>query len=384
MKMLLLALSLLASAAAAQSYTITPIANDFYNRSAMINAFGSGAQPLHFGEFKNPATGQPDTDEGVASAALLFNFTFFGATYSQVQVSTNGLVSFSAMTSAHPNHASSLPDAGAPNNFIAALWKDLGTNPLTANSQSVLYMTDIGTGLGQWVFHLLWQNWPDQGTSGQANENHVVISLYQQSGDIEIHYGSPAPWGVSAAYGFACGIENATGTEGIACPDGWLGVGSQGRAFRFSPASVTAPTPLSITTGATLPVGTEGTAYSLQLTATGGIGPYTWADAAQTTVGLTLPAGWSLGTDGVLTAPASAVVAGTFHFDIAVSDQTATGYDTRQFTVTIDPAGGGTGQGGIPGGLRGGAGGGGCSAGTGSVAVLWLVTLFGARRRKSA
>lgn len=383
MKMLLLTMALLAPAAATQSYSTTPIINDFQNRAAMINALGSGAQALHLGEFKNPASGQPNTDEGVATAALLFSFTFFGATYSQVQVSTNGLVSFSAMTSAHPNHATSLPDTGAPNNFIAALWKDMGTNPLTSNAQSVLYMTDIGTGLGQWVFHLLWQNWPNQGTTGQADENHVVLSLYQQTGDIEIHYGSPVPWGVSAAYGFACGIENSTGTEGIACPDGWLGVGSQGRAFRFSPVT---GTPLSISTGATLPAGTQGTAYSLQLAASGGVAPYTWLDASQTMTGLALPAGWSLGSDGLLVAPAADVAAGSFTFDITVQDQTVGGSDTRQFTVTISAAGGGGagGTGGQFGGLGGGSGsgGGGCAAGAGSLGALWLLGLVATRRRR--
>lgn len=377
---LMLAMLLLAPALAGQSYTVAPIANDFEPRANMINAFGSGAQALHFGGFANPSTGQPDNDEGVGTAGLLFQFPFYGANYNQVYVSTNGLVSFSPMTSAYATPASAVPDAAGPNNFIAALWKNLGAQPLTANSQSVLYMTDIGTGLGQWVFHLLYQNWPDQGTTASANENHVVISLYQQTGDIEIHFGNPVPWGVSATYGFACGIENATGTQGLACTDGWTGVSSQGRAFRFSPVTLT---PLTITTPAALASAPAGADYSMQFAASGGMGPYHWADATQTTTGLPLPAGWQLSTDGLLNAPASAMVAGTYTFDLFVSDQTTVGFDTRQFTITVTAAAGGGGGPGTFGLTGSGGGSGGCVAGGGGLGVICLAALVLWRRRRS-
>ena len=85
------------------------------------------------------------------------------------------------------------------------------------------------------------------------------------------------------------------------------------------------PPALAITTGPILPAGTVGTAYSQNLSASGGTPPYRWS-------GLAL-AGLTLGSDGLIAGTPS--TAGTFTFAAQVSDA-ASLQTTGQFTITID------------------------------------------------
>jgi hypothetical protein len=90
--------------------------------------------------------------------------------------------------------------------------------------------------------------------------------------------------------------------------------------------------PLSITTGATLPGGTIGVAYSQTLGATGGSGAYTWS-----LTGGTLPAGLALGAAGAITGTPNTPASYSFTAQVASTDgQTA----SRTFSLLIPaPAG---------------------------------------------
>ena len=74
--------------------------------------------------------------------------------------------------------------------------------------------------------------------------------------------------------------------------------------------TLTIEDPLHITTAA-LPNGVVGVAYSVQLQATGGIGPYTWSATG-------LPAGLTLTSDGLLSGTPSA--SGSGSVVLAVTD----------------------------------------------------------------
>ncbi|HXE91320.1 MAG TPA: Ig domain-containing protein [Terriglobales bacterium] len=96
------------------------------------------------------------------------------------------------------------------------------------------------------------------------------------------------------------------------------------------PTSPPQPTPISITT-TSLPNGTEGAAYSQTLTVSGGQGTRTWSVSSGV-----LPAGLSLNVS-------TGVISGTptnpnddQTFTVRVMD--ATGSDTQQLTINIDPA----------------------------------------------
>ena len=63
-------------------------------------------------------------DDGYAGPLNIgFNFGFYEQTFSQLYVSTNGLVTFGAWSTAYQNKP--IPWAPTPNNLIAGLWSDL-------------------------------------------------------------------------------------------------------------------------------------------------------------------------------------------------------------------------------------------------------------------
>jgi hypothetical protein len=143
-----------------------------------------------------------------------------------------------------------------------------------------------------------------------------------------------------------------------------------GAVFSFQVAGIatTAAQPLAILSPTTLPDGIDGAAYLYTFTATGGMPPYSW-------FGTSLPAGWTISTDGILSAAAQDVIAGAYTFEVTVSDTTATGLINQTVHVNIQPAGGGgTGQTPqAPTGTSESAGG--CSAAGGALAP-WLVALL--------
>jgi hypothetical protein len=86
-------------------------------------------------------------------------------------------------------------------------------------------------------------------------------------------------------------------------------------------------------TSTTADPGTVGTAYNFQLTASGGVPPYTWAVAS----GSTLPAGLALSSAGVVSGTPTA--SGTFSPSIAVTDETTSNTVSEPVSFTINPSG---------------------------------------------
>jgi hypothetical protein len=86
-------------------------------------------------------------------------------------------------------------------------------------------------------------------------------------------------------------------------------------------------------TSTTADPGTVGTAYNFQLTASGGVPPYTWAVAS----GSTLPAGLALSSAGVVSGTPTA--SGTFNPSIAVTDETTSNTVSEPVSFTTNPSG---------------------------------------------
>lgn len=73
-------------------------------------------------------TGTPITfpsadDANVQGILLGFDFPFYGGTFNSVNVCSNGWLSFTSTLTSYSNQA--LPNSGAPENLLAALWDDL-------------------------------------------------------------------------------------------------------------------------------------------------------------------------------------------------------------------------------------------------------------------
>ena len=101
-------------------------------------------------------------------------------------------------------------------------------------------------------------------------------------------------------------------------------------------ATITVPALLSIPTAEQSLSAAVGTAYSQQLTVSGGNGTDTWTP---TPVSGSLPAGWTLTSGGLLSGPAPTHgQAGTYTFTLAVKDSGTYSATTPQLTVTINPA----------------------------------------------
>jgi len=64
-----------------------------------------------------------------------FSFTFYGNTYTQFYVSSNGLITFGTGSVAATE--APIPSAATPNNFIAGFWDDLAVDALG----DILYQT---------------------------------------------------------------------------------------------------------------------------------------------------------------------------------------------------------------------------------------------------
>jgi len=101
--------------------------------------------------------------------------------------------------------------------------------------------------------------------------------------------------------------------------------------------TLTIPATLKITTTDAQLTTAAGTAFSVQLNATGGITPYSWTLPTTTT----LPSGWTLSSTGLLTGPSAASNwSGAFDFTVDLADSgTATPLTaSAPLAVTVTPA----------------------------------------------
>ena len=141
-----------------------------------------------------------DTQSAILSTANgFFNFDFFGTTYNQLRIGSNGLVGIGTGTVTNPANTS-VPTAAAPNNIIAAIWDDMtGTGTIKywtiGSAPSRVFVVDFS------LFR-----------SGGLYASIAQVKLYESTNIIEIHTQTAlfATNGNSASQG----IENSGGTVG--------------------------------------------------------------------------------------------------------------------------------------------------------------------------
>lgn len=160
-----------------------------------------------------------------------FNFTYFGNSYSQFYVSTNGLVSFGSGTT-DPSE-DPIPTAGDPNNYIAPFWDDLVIDP----SGNILYTT-----VGASPNRKLIVQFRNMGFYyGPIYVGTFSVILYETSNKIQLQYrvlilpSSPLVHGENATIG----IENADGTAGVQYAYHNATAINTGQAISFTPSGST-------------------------------------------------------------------------------------------------------------------------------------------------
>jgi len=129
-------------------------------------------------------------------------FEFYGQTYNDVVIGTNGWISFQSQTSSHLSNES-IPDASTPNAVIAVEWDDLDGG--TTGTCYKYYDEDNNRFIISW---LDWYYYPDGSTPMHdfqvifnGNDNSIIM----QYGDIDGDYQSDV----------TVGIENEDGTVGL-------------------------------------------------------------------------------------------------------------------------------------------------------------------------
>jgi len=136
-------------------------------------------------------------DEGYAGPfSLGFPFKFYGNIKNDVYVSTNGVVTFGAISSNIYSNGS-IPSTSTPNDLIAPFWDDLDGR----NQGEVYYQQDGDK------FIIQYDNWP--GFSSSAGKTFQVV--LHSSGKIVIYYENMT----GTLSSCTVGIENATGTDGL-------------------------------------------------------------------------------------------------------------------------------------------------------------------------
>lgn len=132
-----------------------------------------------------------------------FDFQFYGNTYSQFYVSTNGLVSFGSGSSTFSNYQ--IPYSSTPNNFVAPYWDDLCVD-YVYNSGTVFYETTGVSPNRQLVveFHEI-----SRLSSYSLMTFEVILN---ETGEIWLQY--LAMSGMTGDYA-SVGIENSDGSVGV-------------------------------------------------------------------------------------------------------------------------------------------------------------------------
>ncbi|HID63957.1 MAG TPA: peptidase S8 [Anaerolineae bacterium] len=134
-------------------------------------------------------------DDDAQRIALPFDFRFYGTTYNELWVSSNGLVSFANGYTTWANGC--LPSTSTPNNAIYAFWDDL--RPADGGGGGTIYAKQVDSE----TFVVEWHEVSHYGSSG--HETFEII--LKQDDTISLQYQA-----LSSISSATVGVENAGGT----------------------------------------------------------------------------------------------------------------------------------------------------------------------------
>ncbi len=132
-----------------------------------------------------------------------FDFSFFGTTFTDVGVSSNGYLNFGGGPLGDFTN-DPIPAAGTPNNIICPAWDDYNT----ATAGDIFVLTEGDAPNRRFI--VLWSNVSEFAAN---NSNTFQAILYEGSNVIEFRYGDQRP---IVAGDVTIGVENADGLSGFA------------------------------------------------------------------------------------------------------------------------------------------------------------------------
>jgi hypothetical protein len=128
-----------------------------------------------------------------------FDFSYFDSSYSELYISSNGLISFGAGTEAFAN--ANMPDTTSPNNIIAAWWDDLDPGA----GGSIKYYSSTES-----MFIVSYENVPIKDHGGSLT---FQVVLYNH-GLVHLNYDAMNP-GTGSLTTASIGTENVDGSDGL-------------------------------------------------------------------------------------------------------------------------------------------------------------------------
>jgi hypothetical protein len=145
-----------------------------------------------------------NSDDATETITIGFDFAFYGTSYSQVNVDSNGFLAFENSALVYTN--TPISNNSAPNGFIAPYWDDM--NPGRSQSGNI-YTLLAGTAPNRHLT-IAWVEVPL--FDGSASDNPVTVeaTLYEGSNDIVFQYGNA--YSASSA---TIGIEDQSGDFGL-------------------------------------------------------------------------------------------------------------------------------------------------------------------------
>lgn len=159
-------------------------------------------------------------DSNVGPFPIGFSFEFYGQTFTQFRICTNGFITFGDQSGRFS--PGSFPEAAAPNGVIAAYWTDLFPTP----GYFARYRTE-GTAPNRMMIHSARMTW-------YSNRNAWVeyqIILFEGSNKIQTTIISQG-WNIAATQG----VENHSGTLAATPPGRNLSVfNGAGTTFEYTP-----------------------------------------------------------------------------------------------------------------------------------------------------
>jgi len=165
------------------------------------SSFTSAYTPISVsgGAIASTASGDDAFQAGIP---IGFTFTYLGNNFTTLAVSTNGWLSFNAVTSYNASNSDLYATATPYNNMVAPWWDDL-------NTSSILYQTSGDPGSQvftiQWVSISYW--------TGSSVTINYQVKLYEGTNVIELCYGSKSAGTPGTSESASIGIENSTGGE---------------------------------------------------------------------------------------------------------------------------------------------------------------------------
>jgi hypothetical protein len=202
---LLVGAALLALPVGAFALTIGPDAGGYYATSPYTSGFVATGPPPGNLPINNwldiSATGtrvlDSNTDDGftLPPIAIGFNFSFYGKSYSNAYISSNGLLSFGQGISSHDNLDLTAPWSTTPSTpdvpAICVWWDDWTTvhlpTPPPTPPDSAIYYQSFGGPDPYWV--VTWLDMVNNNASGQKRNTGDFQAILYQSGRIVFEYG---------------------------------------------------------------------------------------------------------------------------------------------------------------------------------------------------